>query len=84
MFYRQNELKSNENNYPKIILFVKEGGEKNVIEKLTKTKNLFYLKLLQPAVHSDNKRKARRNKQKLVLASSSKTKNNHLYNQVKA
>ena len=42
-------------------------------EKLTKTKNLFYLKLLQPAVHSDNKRKARRNKQKLVLASSSKT-----------
>ena len=53
-------------------------------EKLTKTKNMFYLKLLQPAVHSNNKRKARRNKQKRVLASSSKPKDNHLYNQVKA
>ena len=52
-------------------------------EKLTKTeKYMFYLKLLRPAVHSDNKRKACRNKQKLFLASSSKNKTNHLYNQV--
>lgn len=45
---------------------------------------MFYSKLLQPAVHSDNKRKARRNKQTLFFASSSKNKTNHLYNQIKA
>ena len=44
---------------------------------------MFYSKLQQPAVHGDNKRKARRNKH-FFFASSSKNKTNHLYNQTKA